>query len=414
MIIGQYFYMGDEENWENKLRDDTPFDKLTRLYIAFSGIDDQGKLAFKSSGRTPTIQKHRLEQLMQACRCKNPTAEIFISTHYSSWADYGMTDRPKFSKAAQNPEGFADSVVSFLRSYKLDGYDMDWEDGIDKDLLMKLLSVLNTKLKEQKYKLTVAVWQLPDGYGYPDNLTEMGKLVDQINIMSYGGGSEALHESVDAYTRKGISKEKIIGGIQTEECLDDEKAIKAKCQYAVQNGLAGMFAWRLDNDYSTYIDEKEKEKKEGKKKSTYQGAIYLYNFVSKSALVPIFRYHTDYPNKYPCFYYSPNPADIPWPQWSFDGIAFYGVGKEEPGAREIWQYRAENPQRYCYVIDHVGEGWTNDKIVFYAFKEARANTLPVYQYYIEIENKCWNLLYSTDPNIKGNWIRQDPIFYVYG
>lgn len=45
-----------------------------------------------------------------------------------------------YLQAARNPARFAESVVAFLRANALDGYDMDWENGLEKNALNALLT----------------------------------------------------------------------------------------------------------------------------------------------------------------------------------------------------------------------------------------------------------------------------------
>jgi hypothetical protein len=267
-VIAQYFFIADERErtWDVKFRDDISFDKLTRLYIAFAVIKD-GKLDYANKTNKPTDQK-RIALLVEACKKVNCSAEIFITS---------STEGQQYIDAAKNPTAFANSVVKFLRDNELDGYDMDWENGLDKDALNKLLIALRNafdaacKTDGKTYGLTLAVWPTPRNRY---DLKTVSENVDAINIMSYGV-SEPLETDAQAYTRDGFPLSKMIGGVDTEadynggvDTLGNDGTIAQKARYTLANGLAGMMAWRMDNDY---VDDKI---------STYKGTIQLYESMS--------------------------------------------------------------------------------------------------------------------------------------
>lgn len=254
-----------------KFRNDIPFDKLTRLYIAFAWIRN-GLLTYNDMSNTPTDQQ-RIAALVGACREKNPAAQIYISSGYD--------DGSMYMQAALNPGAFAASVVAFLQANTLDGYDMDWENGLDKDALNTLLAAVRNALDAaseadgKSYGLTLAVW--PNVQPEYDMGT-IGKTVDGINIMSYGA-RRSLQPIAENYYAAGLPWSKMIGGIDTEpgyreggtDTLGPSGTIAQKAAYAQQRGLAGMMSWRLDNDYTV------------NRISTYQGAIQLYHCMAGRA-----------------------------------------------------------------------------------------------------------------------------------
>ena len=417
-VIGQYFYIADEgdRTWAVKFRSDIPFDKLTRLYIAFAWIRD-GLLTYNNMSNTPTDQQ-RIAALVGACRQENPTAQIYISSGYDS-------DGSMYKEAANNPSAFADSVVAFLRANKLDGYDMDWENGLQKqalnDLLIAVRSALNTASKQdgKTYGLTLAVWQ----YGYLGkyDLATIASNVDEINIMSYGTGL-LLPNCVRSYSDFGFPMSKMIGGIDTEsdyhnwggtvDTLGSNGTIAEKAAYAWQNGLAGMMAWRLDNDYVV----KDPPTGQYSGPSTYRGAIQLFN----SMPIPVFLFTAQNPARY---FYTTNPLGSPDSDWTAQGIAFYAFGADCQASTgqavvPVYQYSAGDPQRYNLNTGiSVGPGWTNDKkTAFYAFQGQAPNTVPLYQYHKLLPGEFWNLAYSVnenDPKLAG-WTIDGPTFFVYG
>ena len=273
-VIAQYFFIDDEgsRTWDVKFQSDIPYNKLTRLYIAFAWIRD-GKLTYKTTVNNPTDEA-RISNLVKACRNANPKAEIYISSGFDD-------DGSMYHEAAENPDAFAQSVVDFLRKHSIDGYDMDWEYGLENQKLNALLtasrSALNAASQEdgKTYGLTLATWYyVQSAY----DLATISETVDTINIMSYGKDRD-LSSIVEEFRSEGFPVPKIIGGIETEkdygeaggaDTLGSDGTIAKKAAFACDNGLAGMMAWRLDNDH---LDNGL---------STYKGAEQLYESMSEN------------------------------------------------------------------------------------------------------------------------------------
>ena len=130
--------------------------------------------------------------------------------------------------------------------------------------VITLLEALHNKFTKvdvtprgNKYKLTYSVWP---GSQLPELVAKTSSMVDQINIMSYG---LAPKYSLDYYSKQyraaGFPYEKMIGGVVSEVAFDDfaagyqdnKESVKTKCSLALEFNMAGMFAWRLDDDYRT-------------------------------------------------------------------------------------------------------------------------------------------------------------------
>lgn len=282
-IVGEYFSLADEQSgdgvaWKDRLRPTTPLDKLTRLYV-FGGwlaADKSGKFTLQLQF---PYEEPRMAELLKAAREKNPKAQLLIVSGYDS-------EGQMYRDALKDPKYFADSVVSFIRNNKLDGYDMDWENGLDKNDLNALASAVRSALVDagkvdgKRYLFTMAVWPRPckqyDRYFHEHecyDLPQLSKLLDQIAIMSYGS-DDPLPGDAEAYVHGGFPASKIMGGVETEgdyspapDSLGPKGTIAEKSAYARSKGLAGMMAWRLDNDY----DEAKPVKQ-----PTYRGAEQLW------------------------------------------------------------------------------------------------------------------------------------------
>lgn len=398
-VIAQYFFIDDEgsRTWAVKLQNNIPYDKLTRLYIAFAWIQD-GRLTYKNTTNNPT-DAERISALVKACRTANPLAEIYISS--------GFDDGSMYHTAAKNPDYFAQSVVGFLRSHSLDGYDLDWENGLNKEDLNKLLTATRAALDQasladgKRYGLTLATWpSVQPEY----DLATISQVVDAINIMSYGR-DRALSSIVEEFINAGFPASKAIGGIETEvdyseaggpDTLGSGGTIAQKAASAMKRGMTGMMAWRLDNDYVR------------NNLSTYQGAKQL----AQCMPVPIYLYIAQNPSRY---YYTIDPIDSPGADWVLSKIPFFGFQQSTVGTVPVYQFSANSPQRYGFGTSPIpASGWTNNnKEAFYIMTSASQGAVPVYQYHQVLSDGCWNMFYSLDPNVT-DWVKDDIAFYVFG
>lgn len=131
-------------------------------------------------------------------KVENPHLKTLISVGGWSWSN-------RFSDVAADPQlrkNFANSAVDFIRNYKMDGVDVDWEYPVqgglegnsqrpeDKQnhtlLLQDIRKALDKAEKEdgKEYLLTIAS---SAGLSYPVNneLDKISEVVDFINIMTY-------------------------------------------------------------------------------------------------------------------------------------------------------------------------------------------------------------------------------------
>lgn len=259
-IIAQYYTISSDsaEQWKDEFKSNTPFTKLNRLYITF------GKIVKTGGHFTVAIDgsENHLKQVLQTMKEKNPKAELFLTTR-------GTDDSDSYGGAANDP-AFAQNVATLLKKYGLNGFDIDWEEDLNKADLDNLLIHLHSTLHANNKKLTLTVWP----FMQPEyDIAVIKNNVDQINIMSYGT-EITLNEIVAIFEGANFPADKIIGGIDTESPYQDVQdslgpngSIAQKSAYALSHHLAGMMEWRLDSDYTTTQKPLN---------ATYQGAAQLW------------------------------------------------------------------------------------------------------------------------------------------
>ena len=269
-VVAQYFGTWAENgnkhcSWEQKFRPaEIPFDKLNRLYVALAelkrGADGHWTIA------VPDDRVEHFSEVASAARKHNPSAELFVMVGNDDTSE-------KFDAAAQDPD-FAGNVLAFLKEHGLVGCDLDQETYVRAELMSMMLQNLDQALHPAECKLTVAVWPYPNSmYDVP----VVAKCVDQVNLMSYGHGFD-LKGSISEWENAKMPASKLVGGIETEydygggvDTIGDNGSIAQKCKIAKAKRLAGMMAWRLDNDYCT----------PNVCLPTYQGAEALWHYMEE-------------------------------------------------------------------------------------------------------------------------------------
>ena len=257
-VVAGYFGMFDTYtyNMAMRVKENIPWTRINRLYIAFATPSSNGELVdFTNLVDTLTVAEaeKRVRNIAELCRSTNPNAEILISS-----APSVFVDDANYLQALWNPQKFADSVVRYVKKYNLDGLDIDWESPVLRDdpAVIKQLPVFFSTLRDtlratgpnphgKPYKVTTTV-----GYHSPQTVASLKDYVDGINIMSYGvGGVNYLIDTATQYRNAGFPAEKMIGGLTCEaDTPETESVVASKWTYVFQQNMAGMFAWRMDND----------------------------------------------------------------------------------------------------------------------------------------------------------------------
>jgi chitinase len=106
---------------------------------------------------------------------------------------------------ANSPQGrttFINSVVSFMRTYGFDGFDLDWEypgmrggAASDRAAFTQLLIEMRTRFDQERWLLTAAVAAVRSYHSSSYEVPNLSRYLDFINVMAYD-----LHGSWDGVT----------------------------------------------------------------------------------------------------------------------------------------------------------------------------------------------------------------------
>lgn len=222
--------------------DETTIDaaKLTHINYAFVNVQDS--LAVLTNLSTDSTNFRKLNTLKSI----NPGLKILISLGGWSWSE-------NFSDAVLTPgsrEKFAASCVDIVRTYDLDGVDIDWEypsvpgeEGNvvrpeDKENFTLMFKVIREHLGRltaatgKTYLLTTAV-PIFQKFLDMNDLAAAAQYLDLVNLMTYDffvngdtaghhtnlypsenyDSEESAHKGVEAYKKAGVPAEKLVIGI---------------------------------------------------------------------------------------------------------------------------------------------------------------------------------------------------------
>ena len=256
--------------------------KLTHINIAFENpIDDSGTLSFNRAN----------EVLIEKAHAHGVPVSLSIGGGLAS-TDKDLLAR--YSTLLERPKrgAFVAQLSAYLDEHNFDGLDVDIEGpAIGKDY-GAFIAELSRTLRPKGKLLTAALSQGYGGNQVPDSVFEQ---LDWVNIMAYDGKGpwnpdapgqhsslEFARSNVEYWLKRGLSKSKAVMGVPfygygfgeafspreypyskiielhpNAEQMDQVgntiwyngiATIKAKAQYAREQGLAGVMIWSLDSD----------------------------------------------------------------------------------------------------------------------------------------------------------------------
>jgi chitinase len=212
----------------------------TRINYAFAGIQN-GYVVIAGASDGENIAQ------LTALRKQNPSLSVLISV--GGWlGSGGFSD---VALTAQSRQAFIDSAIELVKTYDLDGIDVDWEypglagagnrfrsdDGHNFTLLLRELRDQLTRQSgamHHRLYLTIAAGAFDDYLAHTD-MAKVGQYVDSVNLMTYDyyeAGADAItgnhaplftnpadpkgesaNEAVKAFEAAGVPPSKIILGV---------------------------------------------------------------------------------------------------------------------------------------------------------------------------------------------------------
>ena len=234
-LVSAYFGIFDDAyNSTMNVSKTIPWKMFDRIIIAFANIDKYANLTNERS-----TDHAKIQHIISLYKKSRPNGEIFVSVY---------DDRPeRFLYAANHSKIFSKSVLKYLRKYNINGLDLDWETYRINSYSKQLVTLIKScnHVFDRQYKISHTIWP------YVHDASTVGLLaniVNDINIMSYGLGTDIIENLINQYNQSGFPYEKMILGIETETQSETKDTIADKIALIHKYNLKGIFVWRLDND----------------------------------------------------------------------------------------------------------------------------------------------------------------------
>ncbi|HEV2754987.1 MAG TPA: hypothetical protein VG318_04345 [Actinomycetota bacterium] len=251
-------------NLQEKL---VPLNYATRYNLAF------GEFVAGPNGYTAILNQQYAAQVQEQIQTQAPEALI-----YASVGDSGVSAAVQDN--VQHDNRSTANTVEYLQQQGLHGLTIDAEhDGLS--YVLELVSQLGPSFKAAGLGVVVSVpWPGAGPGEYGDNAVEVFNAhVDALELQDYSSSSTPA--DVPAWTGAGVDAALLMGGVCTENggvqtSLEDTAAWT---QWALENGLRGMFSWRLDNDHGLHGEEEDVD-------PTFTGAKMIYDTVQNYGNTP--------------------------------------------------------------------------------------------------------------------------------
>lgn len=249
------------DNLVNKL---VPLTYATRYNLAFASLSpaSAGGYVVEMGGQyAAAVQQQILGQA--------PGAVV-----YAGLGSTGIVETVADNNQYQNRS--TTNIVNWLLANGYGGISIDAEDSDVMPSVPELVAQLGPAFKAAGLGIAVsAPWpgSGPATYYGENAVQAFNDYADAIELQDYS--SSGTPQDVPSWTSAGIKASILMGGVCTENSdvqtsLEDTQGWT---QYAMSNGLKGMFSWRLDNDHGTDGQEEDVD-------PTFTGAKTIYDTVN--------------------------------------------------------------------------------------------------------------------------------------
>lgn len=224
---------------DNLVQKLVPLNYASRYSLAF------GEFVSGPNGCTVSLDAPYAAQVQDQIQTQAP--EVLI---YAGVGDTGLAATVQDNR--ENDNRSTANIVDYLQHQGLHGITIDSEDRNVMPDVPELVSQLGPSFKAAGLGIVVSVpWPgagPADLYG-DGAAAAFTQHVDALELQDYS--SSGTPEDAPVWTAAKVDAALLMGGACTENgaaqtSLEDTAAWT---EYALQNGLRGMFSWRLDNDH---------------------------------------------------------------------------------------------------------------------------------------------------------------------
>jgi hypothetical protein len=264
--IATWYDTWNSTGLENLVQKKVPLNYATRYNLAF------GQFVPVANGYSVDLNAKYASQVLEQIRTQAPGVLI-----YAGVGDTGLSATVADNR--ENGNRSTANIVGYLQQQGLNGISIDAEsDGMSD--VAELVSQLGPTFKAAGFGIAVSVpWPAtgPVGLYGEHAVAAFNEFVDALELQDYSSGGTPA--DVPVWINAGVSASILMGGVATENgnvqtSLQDTAAWT---EYALENGLRGMFSWRLDNDHGQQGTEEDVD-------PTFTGAKTIWTTVQNGAV----------------------------------------------------------------------------------------------------------------------------------
>ena len=260
--IATWYDTWNQTGLDNLVDKRVPLNYATRYNLAFGQLSPDA-----SGGYTVEMTGQFADDVKAQISTQAPDVVI-----YAGLGDPGIEDTVKDNNKNQNRS--TKNMVAWLQANGYGGISIDAEgDGMP--YVAELVTQLGQSFRDAGLGIAVSVPWPSRG---PTELYGSGVVqafndnVDAVELQDYSSVSTPYDAPI--WTDAGVKASILMGGVCTENSdvqtpLPDTQSWT---QYAMQEGLRGMFSWRLDNDHGLHGTEEDVD-------PTFTGAKTVYDTV---------------------------------------------------------------------------------------------------------------------------------------
>jgi spore germination protein YaaH len=261
--IATWYDTWNQTGLDNLVNKTVPLNYATRYNLAFGqlSVAEGGGYTIEMTGKFAEAVKEQI--LSQA-----PGAVI-----YAGLGDTGIIETVNDNNQNQNRS--TENIVAWLKDNGYSGISIDAEnDGMSS--VAEFVTQIGPSFKAAGLRIAVSAPWAGNGPTdlYGNNAVQaFNDNVDAVELQDYSswGGTP---NNAPIWTKAGVKASILMGGVCTENSDVQTSLADTEnwTQYAMQNGLGGMFSWRLDNDHGTQGTDEDVD-------PTFTGAKTIYDTV---------------------------------------------------------------------------------------------------------------------------------------
>ncbi|MBS1512883.1 MAG: hypothetical protein JST86_18720 [Bacteroidetes bacterium] len=259
--ITSWYDTWNATGYNNLLTKQVPLQYATRYNLAFASLEQIND----SEGYTIVFPGKFAADVKTQIQTQAPGARI-----YAGLGDDGLPETVADNN--QNNNRSTGNIIQWLLNNGFNGISIDAEEG-GKSSVLAFIKQIGPGFQAKGLGIAVsAPWPIigPESLYGSDAVAVFNQYASAIELQDYS--SDGTPEDAAVWIQAGIKPSLLIGGICTENSnvqtpLTD---VTSWTQWAMQNGLGGMFSWRLDNDHGM---DGEKEDQQ----PTFTGAKALWD-----------------------------------------------------------------------------------------------------------------------------------------